>query len=471
MLRRWTGTDGVPVHADIPVDVLRSQRDRRAAASTVAAVLARGIGLAGSLIAVPLTIGYLGTERYGVFVTLTSLTSMLVFADLGLGNGLLNLLSDAHGRADDATARRGISSAAGMLIVVAVLFAIIFGAAYGRIDWAAWLNVSGARAMAEVGPAAAVFVGLFIIALPMGIVERIRMAYQEGFLNSIAMTIGGLLGLAGLLIAIWSRASLPVLVAAVSLGPLIALGGNGYRLFRSDRPSLRPRLALADRAMVLRLAKVGFLFLVLQIAVAVAYQSDVVVAAAVLGPEAAATYAVTLKVFLLVPTLVAIYLATLWPAYTEAFARGDAAWVRGTLWRSILIAFGTSLASSVILVLAGPWLIETWTGGKIQPPEALLIGAAVWAVLSATFNAIAILLNALSVVLFQVVVATVMAVGSIFLSVSFAGIIGLPGVILGTVVAYAVCSALPVLLYLPRLTARIESAGSVGSGGRGGQGA
>ncbi len=65
-LRRWTGTDDNPVaDGDLALEAQRSRRDRRAVASTAAAVGARGIALAGSLVAVPLTIGFLGVERYG----------------------------------------------------------------------------------------------------------------------------------------------------------------------------------------------------------------------------------------------------------------------------------------------------------------------------------------------------------------------------------------------------------------------
>lgn len=452
ILRRWIGTDDTPLaDADLALEAQRSRRDRRVGASTLAAIGGRGVGLLASFIAIPLSIGYLGVDRYGIFVALSSLTAMFVFADLGLGNGLLNVVSEANGRNDRAAASRAVSSAFFMLLGIAAVLAIVLLIAYPVIDWSGLFHVSNPTIADEVAPTAAVLLGLFAVALPLGVVERIRMGYQEGFINSVASMAGALLALAALAIAVWARASLPVLVLAVSAPPVVALGINGYRLWRKDRPWLRPRLGLADRTAAFRLARIGLLFLVLQLAVAVAYQSDVVVAGMILGPEAAATYAVTLKFFMLAPAIVGLYLVTLWPAYTEALARNDRTWVNRTLRRSVAIAAIASGVSSLALAVAGSWLIQGWTGGAINPPIELLIGAALWAVLSATFNAVAILLNAASVVLFQVILAITMAAASITFSVLFANWFGLAGIVWGTLLAYLLFSAIPVAIYLPRI--------------------
>jgi O-antigen/teichoic acid export membrane protein len=284
------------------------------------------------------------------------------------------------------------------------------------------------------------------------------MAYQEGFYNSLAVTVGALLALAALVAAVSLGASLPVLLLAISAAPIAATLANGVALFRFQRPWLRPKFALARIDVARGLARVGLLFLVLQVAVAIAFQSDVLVAAVVLGPDEAATYAVTLKFFLLAPTFIGLYLATLWPAYSEAIARGDIAWVRRTLKRSTLIALALSVVGASVLVAVGPWLITAWTRGVVQPPIELLLGAAAWSILMATFTSIAMLFNAASVITFQVVTAIVMATVSILASVWLAGVLGVAGIVIGTVSAYAVCSAIPMLVYLPRLLRRLGAA-------------
>jgi O-antigen/teichoic acid export membrane protein len=458
--RRWTGTDA-PAHLDLSTAERRVRRGRRAVTSTASTLLARGIAVAVGFVAIPLSVSYLGIERYGIFVAVASLATLFAFADLGLGNGLLNLVADAHGRDDREAAARATSSAFFALFGVAALLAIIAALAFSWVDWPAFLNVRGPAA-SDVGPTVAVIVALFLIGLPLGIVERLRLAYQEGYVTAIYATAGVLLGLVGLLTGVAMQASLPMLVLLVSAPPVIALGANAHRLYRVDRPWLAPRSSQVSGIVAGRLVRIGSMFLLLQIAMVVAFRSDVLVAAAVIGPDAAATYAVTLQFFLAVPALLGAYLVTLWPAYTEALARRDAEWVRETFRRSIILVATISATASGVLVLAGGWLIRAWTGGVIDPPVGLLVGAALWATTMATFNAIAILFNAMSVLAFQVIVAVVMAAASITLSVLFANILGVTGIVWGTLAAYVVFAAVPIVLYLPRLLRQIDSAAASG---------
>jgi O-antigen/teichoic acid export membrane protein len=454
-LRRWV-TGDASLSSDLDsVEFWRRSRERRAVASSVFAVAARGVLLVATLVTIPLLISYLGAERFGVFVALTSLTSLFVFADLGLGNGLLTMVSDANGREDRATAQRVVSSGFFMLAAIA-LFVGAVGAVIGpTIDWADLLNVSSAGA-SEVAPTLLVLVGLFAVGLPLGSAERIRLAYQEGYINSVLAMSGTIGGLAGLALAIAARSSMPILILSVSAPPVVALGINCALLFWRDRPWLRPRWALATVPDAARLVRIGFLFFVLQVAVAIAFQADALVAATIIGPEAAATYAVTVRLFMFVPSVMGLFLLTLWPAYTEALARKDSSWVLSALRRSVLICGGFSLAAAGLLLVFGQWMIRLLTGGQIEPPIALMVGAAVWAVIYAVFSAVAILMNAAAIVFFQVVVAVVMATGSVALSILFGVWFGVAGVVWGTVLAYVILAAIPIAVYLPGMLRRLN---------------
>lgn len=451
-IRQWTAThEGAAADVDLALEAARNRRDRRARVSTGMAILARGTLLLSSLAYIPLTISYLGTEAWGVFVAMTSLNSILVFADLGLGNGLLNVVSDANGREDDLTAARAVSSALFMLIAVAALLLITGAIAVAFVPWDQILHVSNGDLGPDLAITAGVVVATFAVALPLGVVDRTRMAFQEGYINSVAAVFGTIAAFIFVWLGVQLRASLPVLILAIYAPPIAASVANGIRLFVRDRPWLRPQFRRADRAMAIRLARVGFLFFVLQVAVSVAYQSDILVAATVLGPDSATIYAVTLRVFMLVPSLVGLYLVTLWPAYTEALARGDIDWVRRTLRRSIVIAVSASSAASAILLLVNGFVLGLLTGGRVAPPTGLLIGVAIWAIVSTGFNAASILLNAASIVRFQVIVASIMAATSLLTSIVLARWVGVSGIIWGTLLAYLVCSALPIAVYLPRL--------------------
>src|SRR5260370_23665691 len=74
----------------------RDHRERRARGlfqGTASALMARILAIFVSLVSVPLTIGYLGGERYGAWVTIVSVLTFLSITDFGLAASLTNALS------------------------------------------------------------------------------------------------------------------------------------------------------------------------------------------------------------------------------------------------------------------------------------------------------------------------------------------------------------------------------------------
>jgi hypothetical protein len=82
---------------------------------------------------------------------------------------------------------------------------------------------------------------------------------------------------------------------------------------------------------------------------------------------------------------------------------------------------------------------------------SLLIGFGVWTVLNTCGMAVAMFLNGVSAIRVQVVCAVAMGTSALALKILFARQFGLPGIIWGTIVAYSLCTAVPMAFYLPRL--------------------
>jgi len=160
----------------------RSQeRYRRMVLTSLASAVARGIAILTSLVSVPLTLKYLGTERYGMWMTASSVIVLLGFADLGMGNGLLNAISEADGKDDRNMALMYVSIAFFILLGIATLILCLFFTAYFFIPWPRIFNVVSEKAIREAGPSMAVFVVSLAINMPLGVAQRIQMGYQEGY--------------------------------------------------------------------------------------------------------------------------------------------------------------------------------------------------------------------------------------------------------------------------------------------------
>src|SRR3954467_6374256 len=112
------------------------ERLRRALLSALTMAFVRGSNLFSTLIVVPIALHYLGSERFGVFTTVVAITAMIGFADLGLGNGLINAVAGASGRDDASAIRMYVSTAVVLLSGLSAAIAVFFFLIYRHVDWA-----------------------------------------------------------------------------------------------------------------------------------------------------------------------------------------------------------------------------------------------------------------------------------------------------------------------------------------------
>ena len=83
------------------------------------------IGLLSSLFIVPITIGYLDNEMYGVWMTISSILFWIGAFDIGLGNGMRNYLTEAISQNDFETGRKYITTTFLLLSLIALVIFII----------------------------------------------------------------------------------------------------------------------------------------------------------------------------------------------------------------------------------------------------------------------------------------------------------------------------------------------------------
>jgi O-antigen/teichoic acid export membrane protein len=341
-------------------------------------------------------------------------------------------------------------------LIIAAVFAVFFVGLYPFIPWYKIFNVHSAIAGREAGPSIAVFVACFLISLPTGIVQRIQFGYQEGYVSSLWTIGASITGLAGLVWAIHLRAGLPWLIAAIVGTPALALIANGIALF-SIRPWLRPRLTNFSWNTSKEILGMGLLFFFLQLAMAVGYQSDNLVIAQVLGANSVSQYAIPLKLFQLIPTILGFFMFSLWPAYGEALARGDIDWIKKTYWRSLRFTAVCAVSCAVILLIVATPIIHTWVGRSITPTILLLVGLTIGSIVNSLIGPVSAFMNGTRVLVFQVVTWSVMAGTNLGISIFLTKRIGLSGVIYGSIVSQILFILIPAFWYIPRFINRLEA--------------
>jgi O-antigen/teichoic acid export membrane protein len=427
------------------------ERYRRVAITTIAGGASKAVGALTLLVTVPLTLSYLGAERYGLWMTIASVVTVLNFADFGIGNGLINAVSEANGKEDQDLARHYVSSAFFMLCGIAIFLSLVFAISYPHIPWQRLFNVHSGLAAVESGPAVAVFFVCFIVNIPLSIVSRIQVGYQQTFENTLWLAFGNILALCTVVLACKLKAGLPWLVLAMSGAPIIATILNGVVLLGRERPWLLPAWRFADKEAGRAIFRVGMMFLVLQIAVALSFSADNIIVAQTLGSSAVTQYAIPVKMFGALTVVFTSILAPLWPAYGEALARREFSWIRKTLKRSIAFGLAFAIPTNLFLLFFGRKIIHMWVGTKVSPSCSLLGGLAIWGILNAIGFPISMFLNGASVIRFQVVIASLMAIVNLGLSIILTMHFGVSGPVWGSIISYSGITLLSCAIYVPKL--------------------
>jgi O-antigen/teichoic acid export membrane protein len=430
----------------------------RAAWTGATSVFSRGASLLSGLATIPLTIGYLGTERFALWMTINSFMAMLAFADLGLGNGLLTAISESHGKDDKRVASKYISSAFFMLLSLAACILLTLTLVYRIAPWSHLLGLKTGLAASEAAPAAAIFFLCFALNLPFGIVQRIQMGYQSGYTSNLWSGFGTVLGFVGILACVRAKAGVPWLVFCAGFGPFIATVLNGLQLFR-NQPGLLPKWQDFRWPLLKQLLTVGSGFLILQLALAMAVGSDNFVIAHLLGSSAVAEYSVAMRIFTIVPMLVSMLITPLWPAYGESVARGDVSWAVRALKRSVIITAVATGTAAVFLVFSARWIITLWVGNRFHPSGWLLSGLGLWMVVNGIAVVVSVFLNGINQIRVQVLSAVAVATSTLTIELLATPHYGLPAMIWSTDISYILFILMPIAVFFPRFVRNLERDG------------
>lgn len=406
-----------------------TRRYTRALASSGAGLVSQAVQIGTALLTVPLALNYLGSERYGLWMTLSSVAIVITFADLGVGIGLQNELARCLGAGDRTGAQAALSVGSAFYLSIFALIMLVCMPLVARVPWGKWIAVESAVARAEMVPAFRVVILGLAVGLLAGLAQRVLDAHQQGYQSQLAMTGGRVISVACLLLAIQWKGGMATLVATVVVVPYLFVLGTGIR-FAIREHWLIPSLRAVRLSTLKGLLATGGIGLLAVAAYAVLCNGAPFVIATRWGAGQVTSYAVTMRIVTLATGMLFVLLSPLWPAYGEAFARGDTDWVRTAFRRSLSAAAPLFGAGFIVLALFGRPLIRFWTGSDAAVPSASLLWAcAVFGLLSIWNVAASTLLNGLGHFLGQGTYGLACAIGFLWLSSQSPGGWGIEGVI------------------------------------------
>lgn len=426
------------------------ERVRRVALTGVSSLSARGMSFITFLVSIPITVDYLGAEQFGLWVAISSVSAFLGGSDLGIGNGVVNLVAEAKVRRDHSAIRRYASNAFFGLCLVALCFGIVFIISTQFVPWAAIFNASSPQVAHEAAPAVAAFVGITLLALPFGVAQQVFAGHQEGYVPGIASALANLLALGFIVGAVSLEASMPILVVALSSARLTEGLLSTFACFWIKHPVVRPKWHDFGWSGFSQLLHLGSLFLVIQLVGAFAYEADSLIIANVLGLDAVAEYSVPLRLSGIVILFSGFLLKPLWPAYRESTTSGDSQWAAVTFRTSVILSAGVALLAGTVVLTAGGVIVHAWVPAINPPDQRLLVALALWIFVANIGGAYAMFLCGMNVIRFQAVCGAVSLLVNIPLSIVLTHRIGVSGVLWGSIVAQVTCILGPATIVIYR---------------------
>lgn len=436
-----------PININLPQDkkdeILRL---RGIYLTAVVSLIAKMISMLSIFITIPATLNYLGGELFGVWMTLSSLIAMLTFADMGIGNGIINKLSKSINTDNLSETRKIITNALILLFTIAAVINLVFIVSSNYINWNVALNLSQGVDQHAVGNALFAFVFCFGLNIIFSSVQKIQLAYQLGFLASVWQIAGSIASLIILFVFIHLKLEMAWLVFAVAGVPAIFQFLN-YIYFSAVVCRKNFIFAkLVDFSEIKSLLSAGGVFFALQISMALTYTSDNIILNSILGAQAVTEYSVHIRLFSIIPILMGMVLIPLWPAYSSARIKNDSVWIKNVWNKSIIMALIVSVVLGGLLVIFLPSIFHLWLNNKVQPIFSLAYLLFAWKIFEAVGLTISSFLNGMNLIKSQAIIAVFTAIIAICLKVFLVKHIGLNGVILGTLLPFALITFLPTLL-------------------------
>lgn len=342
-----------------------------------ASFIVKGISIVISLMLVPMTLGYVSAELYGIWLTLSSIMLWLNFFDVGFTLGLKNKLAETIARGEWERGKALVSTTYFMMLVIFLPLCLILETCVPLVDWSGFLNVSSTH-NAEIVKTLHVLVLFFCLQMIVNVLTAVVAAFQKVALSSAFPVIGNFFSLIAiwLLIKLWPP-SLLALALAISSMPVIVIITASVILYSRQFHSVAPSFRCVQIKYIKDLFSLGARFFLIQMQVVILYQCTNILISNVSGPEDVTAYNIAYKYIGISMMAYTIILTPLWPAFTDAYTKHDYTWMRN-VYKKMTKVYFMSVGVMLLMLAISPIVYKIWIGDKADVPFAVTLWICVY---------------------------------------------------------------------------------------------
>lgn len=335
-----------------------------------AAFILKAISIILSLIRVPILLSYLDPEKYGVWLTISSIVMWVEHFNLGLGHGLRNRFAEAIAQKDIERAKGLVSTTYISLSAIMFIIMILLIPIIRILNWNIILNVQTIPNSELIHSILFVLV-MFILRFVFILITVILKADQRPAISDAYLPISSFISLILVLILRMLVPDSLFLACVIIAAPhsLVLLIANFY-FFKKQYHQYKPSLKLFRKKYLKDIYSLGIKFFVGQIVGLILFSSSNIILANVINPEEVTVFNIAKRYFSLPLMFYLIILVPYWSAITDAYIRGELHWIRSNMQKLFKVAFLFSLVI-IIMLLISPYAFKLWIGDRVVIPFKL----------------------------------------------------------------------------------------------------
>lgn len=356
------------------LDFIKQGTDRSVAVkkNIVGSLFVKGCSIIISLLIVPLTLGYVSSDLYGIWLTLSSIIMWLNFFDIGFTLGLKNKLTEAIALGDMQRGKFLVSTTYFIMIAIFIPLCILLEVIIPHINWASFLNVTG-NCNPDIIKTLHILAACLCAQMIVNVLTAVLAAYQKVALSSAFPVIGNFISLfIILLLTKYCPPSLSLLALAVSTIPIFVLIIASFVLFSGSFKAVAPSWNFVKKEYIKDLFNLGSKFFLIQAQIVVLYQCTNILISNLSGPSDVTSYNIAYKYITISMMILTIIMAPLWPAFTEAYTKNDYSWMKN-VYNKMCKLWGGLTVIVILMIIVSPIVYQLWIGEKAHIPLIMTV--------------------------------------------------------------------------------------------------
>lgn len=336
-----------------------------------------------SFISVPITLKFLGNERYGVWQTMLSMVSWISILNIGIPNALRNKVTEYLTKEKYDEIKKYISSSYLVLTFIALLIFIVFIITYNIVDFSSLFNVENIM-NSELTISIFIVISGSLVIFITELANSIALGIHKSFWVTLSQVVSSLILLIFMFIFIFKKNNdnnTLIYMALLYILSNIILNILMIVVLSKKNNNYSPHIKYVEKEYFKKVTTMGKNFLILQIVFMMVSATDNFLITIFIGPGSVTNYSILNKIFNIVITLFNILLIQVWSSSAAYYHLGEYDNIKNLLKKLLKISL-VIIIVIIFIALAFDYITYIWLGEKLEISNALLISTSIFAIIN-----------------------------------------------------------------------------------------